>query len=74
MAVFEEDGTVSKCAWETELDEVRECLREALRHIYYYDGQQKNVAAWDYWKRWCAAAKCDPSQAGRCNTTERTPA
>ena len=42
-------------------DEVRECLRDALRHIYYYDGPQKNVTAWDYWKRWCKAAEYDPA-------------
>lgn len=44
-------------------DEVKECLRAALRHIYYYDGPQKNVTAWDYWKRWCTAADYDPANA-----------
>ena len=37
-------------------------LREALRHMYYYDGPQKNITRWDYWERWCKAAGYDPSK------------
>jgi len=58
------------------VDEVEECLRAALRHIYYYDGPQKNVTAWDYWKRWCKAADYDPANASnerRQEPPERKP-
>jgi hypothetical protein len=72
MGCWEEDGTYSEPAWETEIKKLRKALREAMRYIESTDGTRGDLVGCAVntheFLDWIRLAN---SSIGRCSDAER---